>query len=64
MIKKILFLLVILYADNLIGQTITLKDSVVKSLIVNASVTSKNIGETSDKNGTVNLSRVIDWIST
>ena len=57
MIKKILFFLVIFYANNLIGQTIILKDSILNSVIINASVTSKNIGETSDKNGTVNLSR-------
>ena len=57
MIKKILFFLVIFYANNLIGQTIILKDSILNSVIINASVTSKNIGETSDENGRVNLSR-------
>lgn len=57
MIKKILLLLVIFYANNLIGQTIILKDSILNSVIINASVTSKNIGETSDENGRVNLSR-------
>jgi len=35
MIKKILFLLVIFYASNLIGQTITLKDSILNSVIIN-----------------------------
>ena len=56
MIKKILFFLVIFYANNLIGQTIILKDSILNSVVINASVTSKNIGETSDENGRVNLS--------
>jgi len=60
MIRKILLLIVIFYADNLIGQTITLKDSILKSVIINASVTSKNIGETSNVNGKVNLSKFND----